>query len=308
MAGDFKRTLQEKKAIEPITTKVDTITSKKTAELTDFFVKSKLAESTAPTAAQLLHLIANNEQNAAEALLQKNRKLLLEPSDVMDPSGHHFKNIKGFQYAVWALDWHMWKMLLKYLPQEEAAEQLKALEENGTDYGKEFDLNPLIEALKTYIQKCEGDADLDECSEEWCKKVGGEQAHLVAHVVNEYCQLDYPFFPLPSFTEPTLSRTRRVYVDWHSKDEWFSVIFNKGNLGETFAYSRGESKAVLISSLSHGEIDLVKADLAAIQKLFAVRKEQRQSLRSELLKSAKSDNEENTIKQQLDTQPLGPKQ
>src|SRR5690349_11294377 len=73
--------------------------------------------------ATFVRLIAEGEQDQAEALLQKDTTLALLPSDVTDLSNRTFKDITGFQYAVWALDWHMWTMIRKYLPNDDARAQ-----------------------------------------------------------------------------------------------------------------------------------------------------------------------------------------
>lgn len=56
---------------------------------------------------KFLMLVATGEQNKAEALLKKNAVLALASGNVTDLSERTFTGITGFQYAVWALDWHM---------------------------------------------------------------------------------------------------------------------------------------------------------------------------------------------------------
>ena len=70
---------------------------------------------------QLLQYVAEGEQDKAEALIQKNKKLLLHAGTVKDLSDREFKQITAFQYALWAMDWHMWTMIRKYLPQKNAS-------------------------------------------------------------------------------------------------------------------------------------------------------------------------------------------
>ena len=104
---------------------------------------------------QLLRFVAEGEQDKAEALIQKDKNLLLQAGTVTDLSGREFKGITAFQYALWAMDWHMWTMIQKYLPQEAQAQQFEALESKGTAYGKHFSLQPLTEALQTYMDNAE---------------------------------------------------------------------------------------------------------------------------------------------------------
>jgi hypothetical protein len=50
---------------------------------------------------------------------------------VTDLSGREFQSITAFQYALWALDWHMWAMIQKYLPVEQQQVQFEKLETKG---------------------------------------------------------------------------------------------------------------------------------------------------------------------------------
>ena len=74
---------------------------------------------------ELLTYVADGEQDKAEELIRKDRNLLLHIGTVNDLSGREFKLITAFQYALWAMDWHMWTMIQKYLPQEAQANSCK---------------------------------------------------------------------------------------------------------------------------------------------------------------------------------------
>ena len=100
---------------------------------------------------QLLQYVAEGEQDKAEALIQTDKNLLLYAGTVKDLSGREFKQITAFQYALWAMDWHMWTMIQKYLPKEAQAQQCQELETKGTAYGKHFSLQGLTGALQTYV-------------------------------------------------------------------------------------------------------------------------------------------------------------
>jgi len=315
MAGDFKKTSEEKIGKPTaVTTTKPAATSVSLSEIATgaagFFSKAQGSPSSNSNVAKLLQLIASGEQDQAKAMLEKAPDLLLKSGKVTDPAERSFDNITGFQLAIWALDWHMWEMLLNYLPSEEAAKQFQALEKNGTDHGKQFDLTPLIETLEAFIATYEDpDSDLSDCGEDWCKKVGAKQALLVAHVAQEYCRLDRAFSPLPSFKEDTLPRARHVYAKWDGPDEWFSLHFAGGKLGQTFAYERGEKKTVMMGSLPYSDVDLVKIDVAALKELSAVRLQQRQSLQDQLLRQSKvkskeekpkPDSKEEVMKQKFD--------
>jgi len=300
MAGDIKREREIKVVSKPTDSAAakDAISPLSSLTKAGMFSKSS-KNASAATVKDLLQAIVNGEQDKAEALLIENRNLLLEVGHVTDAGSRCFNKITGFQLAVWQLDKHMWEMILNYISTQEAAKQFKELEDMATNHGPHFDLTPLIETLGNYIQNYENpSSDLDECSKDWCKNVGAKQALLVPHVVNEYCRLDRSFSPDSNFDEPPLPRTRRVYADWDAEEEeeWFSLTFKKGKLGETFAYERGTNDAVMMGSLCQ-DVEQVKMDLAALKQLYVVRKQQYQSLGKELLEQLKPECKEEATKQ-----------
>ena len=108
---------------------------------------------------KLLRLVAEGEQDIAEKIIKLNPQLLLQTGTVKDLSDREFKNITPFQYALWAMDWHMWKMIRKYLSATAQAEQFNTLENKGTEHGIHYDIKPLIEALQTYVGNHKGWSD-----------------------------------------------------------------------------------------------------------------------------------------------------
>ncbi len=183
-----------------------------------------------------LMLVAEGEQDMAEALLKQTPALAHTPPDVTDLSGRSFKGITGFQYAVWALDWHMWMMIRKYLSNEAAKEQIARMKNSSwiQQYGASAE--PLLQNLIDTLQAC---IDLFvqkkfvEGNILWNKKVGSAQRLLPAHVVNEYCRRDRPFEPCPDFTTVPLPRNRVSYGR-----EWYTATYDNGKIGETFAFFR----------------------------------------------------------------------
>ena len=187
----------------------------------------------------LLQCVAYGQQEQAEAMLQRDPDLLLMKGDVTDYSLRHFKNITAFQYALWALDRHMWTMLLKYLPEVKAAEQFSELEEKGTEYGIHYDFASLINALEIYDKKYGYDAKYDEVTDCWNQVVGGAQRNVPVHVANEYCYPNRLICTLPSFTEAHLPR--KIYIGCNYNlchtgvpTYWFPLDNNSG-LGIDFA-------------------------------------------------------------------------
>ncbi len=242
---------------------------------------------------QFLRLVAEGEQDQAEAMLQKNRDLVLFSGNVTDLSKRSFENITGFQYAIWALDWHMWTMLRKYLPDAEAAVQLSVtgpwVRTHGLHAGMPGGpLEKLTTALKTYVDNFDAWYEernwtaLGQC---WSKQVGGAQLLLPAHVINEYCRPDRSFEPCPSFMEPTLPRTRKF-----DEGEWFTASFNGGKLGDKFGVLRYNLAGLVFVAGGLGGVLGAwaavgrgsAADLRSLTSLVTIRSQQREELLTEL--------------------------
>jgi len=180
------------------------------------------------TVTNLLALVASGKQKEAEELIKRNPQFLLKKDDVIDLSGRHFKNITAFQYTLWALDRHMWSMILKYLPKNDATNQLKELEANSIEYTlhnirnretvkikqNHYSFENLIGALEGYAEqyKTNNIADKEALQRYWNHKVGQAQLLAPAHVANEYTNTDRGFKPTPEFNEATLPRNLKFTI------------------------------------------------------------------------------------------------
>src|SRR5262249_26077416 len=158
----------------------------------------------------------------------------LAAGNVTDLSERSFNNITGFQYAVWALDSHMWQMIRNYLAIDAAREQIKGLETGPwvKTHGKSASWQNLIDALDKYIKLC-NEEKWDEAYTRWKTNVGNAQQQLAAHVVNQYCHPSRSFYPCPNFKDQSpLSRSRKT-----DKGEWFTFTYNGCKIGKgSFAY------------------------------------------------------------------------
>ncbi|MBS0349780.1 MAG: protein kinase, partial [Proteobacteria bacterium] len=262
----------------------------------------------------LLRLVTEGEQESAENLIFKNPELLLMSGTVTDLSGRSFQKITPFQYALWAMDWHMIQMILSYLSQEMAVQQLKELENKGTEHGKQFNLTPLIQALSDYLTMYSG-RQWPEREQVW-KKIGELQYLLPVHVVNEYCRRDRSFSPCPTFLETTLPRTREIISEHKGEHgvhieicgEWYTYSFRQGgrsgflrNHGGGASTTHIQDKSAPIGTeiflsfilvlpvlaLGYAMVDApydhnVLPDLVALQKLLKVRTEQINTVKSQL--------------------------
>ena len=262
--------------------------AKKLATVSPSFAKSCQKQLTAI----FLQHIVRGEQNEAENMLKANPDLLLCKGNVTDYSNRTFHNINAFQYALWALDYHMWKMIRKYLPKEKQKSQLKELEENGVTYTKpvfgdqkekvvtekHYDFS-LITALDEYVKKFNA-RTWDQRKAVWCKNVGGAQRNVPAHIAQEYCRPDRSFDPIPEFKEPILPRVVDVHTYAPNSDfSWFS---SDSGLASTFAISR---MAAVEAWCTYGIVcDAAAAmDLKAVTALCEIRTKQFERLKKELL-------------------------
>jgi hypothetical protein len=248
--------------------------------------------------AALLQHVAFGEQEQAERILKADPTLLLRTGQVTDYSGRTFKNITAFQYALWALDRHMWTMILKYLPREEGAKQLhdhvyntKAYKDKHGDY---YYFVPLIDASQTYVDNFDNWTDGQKVKH-WCEVLGGAQFLAPAHVANEYCLDDRSFNPTPTFKEDKLPRSLTFYnylIPGNS--HWFQRARLR-RLGLDFAIEGGCSRfgrgGHNQASAKDGEFVLGRRgafDLAAMTALCKVRTDELVELKQLLLNPAQA--------------------
>ncbi|WP_392537298.1 hypothetical protein [Legionella sp. 227] len=235
----------------------------------------------------LLLNTATGQQDKAEKIVDMHPELQLKCGTLTDYSGRTFKNITAYEYAYWAKDTHMCRMLEKYMDAETRAAMLKRcedIEKNGLTYiqhgveikgSKHFNFTPLKTALENYIKGY----DVWLSTRNWVameaawRQVGILQRDVAVHVANEYCRKDRAFDPLPTFKEKTLPRELSFYnYRTRKEDSWFpSVISDSGNRVIDFVI-RGAMQPV------GGVVGWATAsaiyDLAALGQLDKVRTEE----------------------------------
>jgi hypothetical protein len=199
----------------------------------------------------LVH-IAYGRQDEAEAQLRGNLSLIEARGDFEDCAGRGFKQVTGLQYAVWALDWHMWQMILNCIPEGEAGRRnqiireqiIEGLDRHGIDVEGpgEYTRHKISWGnLVTAYIKCQ-----QACTESywvranniWCKEVGKAQLWLPAHVINEYSHPRRKFNPCPDFKVVSLA-TR---ADRQGVESWKGGSVGRAILGESFAWARGAGR------------------------------------------------------------------
>ena len=252
-------------------------------------------------ARQFLHDVAKGHQDEAEALLTANpdntQTLLRTPGIFTDYSGRTF-NCTAYEYAYWAKDTHMCRMLERHMDDETKAIIAARIDEMeridaatgqpvGLVYsqaGQEhhsahFDFTPLKEAYQRYLDGF----DAWYAARNWAAMdaalwdVGKVQRNVPAHVAQEYCRPDRSFDPRPEFNEATLPRVLTFY-NWTTgrDDSWFPLAAPNSGLGFDFALIRARGQC--IAACGRGEVVGPPyaraggaADLAAITRLDEVR-------------------------------------
>ena len=248
---------------------------------------------------QFLPGVAKGKQNEADALLTAssgNKQVLLRtPGVFTDYSGRTF-NCTAYEYAYWAKDTHMCRMLERHMDDETKAYMLARIDEierRNADTGQpmglgysqgglehrsaHFDLTPLKNALQQYVDsydnwKRENNLDAMRAAR---REVGILQRDLPVHVVNEYCRPDRSFFPRPEFNEEALPRSLIFYnYNTNSEQALFPlVVSDTAGLGIDFALIRGMGLvawAVRVAWAGHGRREPGQ-DLAAVSRLDEVR-------------------------------------
>jgi len=225
-----------------------------------------------------LNHVAFGRQDKAEEMLCQNNDLVFMSGDVTDCAKRKFKQITSLQYAIWALDWHMWEMLKKYIPEQAICEQRAVLERGSwvKEHCTVTSWKKLIDVLQNYIDNYNSWTDI-ECRSYWSKQIGGEQLILPAHVIQEYCRPDMPSH-----------RSKKCNVllpriDINERKNWFEN--NKGEmLGRDFGRVRGYIKkkngnhrSIPVKNIKINEhwINVIKHDIKLLETLLNIRLQQR---------------------------------
>lgn len=203
---------------------------------------------------KLLHHVTRGEHDVVKAMLKQDISLIFKRGKVTDCSGREFENISGFEYALWALDKHMWAKMITCVPQNEEDKrifekliaQYNKVNTDGVTYRlngttiteKHFDFeNTIIKELQTQVNSINapGNKNWDAIDKQLIEGVGGAHKLLPMHGVDEYCSNE-PFYPVPKFTlQP---KSSKQFYNWATdKDEnWFSV---DSKLAVDFAIYKG---------------------------------------------------------------------
>ncbi|AHE66225.1 hypothetical protein [Legionella oakridgensis] len=259
---------------------------------------------------KLLGHIVRGEHDAVRTILNNDVSLMFKKDRITDCSGRTFEHISAFEYALWALDKHMWTMMLHCIPQNEEGKavlakllsQYEKVITEGVTYRfheetiteKHFDFaNTIIKELQTQVDSTNvpGIKNWDAINKQWREGVGGAQKLLPMHVVYEYCS-DKPFYPVPHFTSQP--KSSKQFYNWLTRkhENWFS---SNSKLGVDFAILKGldsRQPAQGSRSVPYGRALL---DLAAMRALYEIRTIDFINLKSQLEEQMTVDNQRQTF-------------
>ena len=244
---------------------------------------------------KFLRHVGFGAQKEAETMLCVKPLLATLKGNLTDCSDRTFTSITAFQYAVWALDFHMWRMIKQHMEYNNQHQLLRAQMEELNDIGTLHEQQgwlikpgksinwpliswtPLIKALKKYVKNYDA-SDSTQCGNHWRQQVGGAQLTLPAHVINEYSHPSRPFYPCPQWGDTEVSLPRTGVNDWRNNGEY--------KLGKDFAWCRGDWAAASSAwSTWDGDIDSSRSDFVAVRALWASRIAQVQVLLGSVLDS-----------------------
>lgn len=255
---------------------------------------------------KLLNHVVRGQHDAVQSMLTDDINLMLQRGKVTDYSGREFENISAFEYALWALDKHMWAKMISCLPQNEEAtkifnkliSQYNKIITDGVTYRlngqtiteQHFDFeNTLIKELQTQVDSINAiGSNWEAVDIQWQKGVGGAQKLLPMHIIYEYCS-NQRFDSVPEFiVQPNTSA--QVYSWLSDKDEhWFSV---DSKLSVDYAILKGAGK-VLAAGYARGRLPGTPAchqDLDAMKALCKIRTNDFIDLKSQLEDQMPRDN------------------
>lgn len=216
---------------------------------------------------QLLFYVARGMQNEAELMLAREPALATVSMQMTDYSSRFFI-APALIYARWARDWHMCRMLIKYMDPKEAQDQLAHLEAYGTTHGKQFEFTELTSTLETYLNNFDN-WSCHQLGIQWCKAIGMAQTRAVAHVAHQFCHPHRSFFPHPDFESESVLPRNLILADG---SQFFPLApYSAGTLGRDFAVFRWNKSAAGIGTMKPCNDARITAivDLQAIRLLEA---------------------------------------
>ncbi|MCL9683983.1 hypothetical protein [Legionella maioricensis] len=134
---------------------------------------------------------------------------------------------------------------------------------------RQFSLQPLIDALNTYVINFDNWAD-DERKAHWCSVVGLAQTLIPAHIRHHYCTPEEAFGNNPNLKKPKLERSLRIYNPLEGWQWWSEGV---PGLGTDFGvYSQGRYGVLWVGRSGHDAVRGLHAAVADLEALTALEK------------------------------------
>lgn len=259
-----------------------------------WFLFSRHLMSPAEKGSLFLEYVAKGNQDFAERMLKQEPDLLRVQGEVTDYSTRTF-NCTAYEYAYWAKDTHMCRMLERYMSDETNADialRIEAIESRdaatsepvgltyrqhgGEHHSAHFNLSALKTALNEYVQgydNWERTSNWTAMEAAWMK-IGLAQRDVPVHVINEYCRRDVSFDPCPEFNEDMLPRKLMFYnFELDREEPLFPLVISASSeLGIDFALVRSwDRSAIGVPGRVRMRGWVTAIDLAAVSRLDEVR-------------------------------------
>ncbi len=245
---------------------------------------------------RLCLLVVQGKQDLADELLASNspaiQKLMLRTNTFKDPAGRVF-TCSAPEYAYWALDTNMCKMLFAHMDACGQAvtlarcSKIKTLgltyKQNGFTFrqSKHFDFTRIICALEKYTiiyEPCCKSKSWTAIRSAWLA-IGRAQCDLPDHVIHEYCRSDRSFYYRRAADDEHLPR-ESGFLDCRI-GEIIELLPRKVGLGVDFAINRG-----ILGIATNGQLAglgsptswLINIDLIAMRRLSDLRLDDRLDL------------------------------
>jgi hypothetical protein len=236
---------------------------------------------------QVLFTLAGlGAQDEMEAILKQHPEDLLISHRFRDISGAEFPGITLLQHVIWTKDVrYMANMFLDCLPKNEQGEKIRvALEQQAKQYmnkgavyqlnGKQhcevhFNLQPLITALRTYVERYDDWKEEEQREKHWCTIVGLAQTLIPAHIRHHYCDPEEAFWNNPDFKKPKLKRSLEIY-NWVLEK---SQLWSEGLVGLGRDFGIYAHLGLGGAAADSGRLAVARRNLAALTALDEARTE-----------------------------------
>lgn len=229
----------------------------------------------------LLQSVVRGEEEEADGLLTTHPELLLKRGTITDDSGRTFKNTSAYEYAYWAYDKDMCRMLERHMDANTATiihERCLDIDKNGLTYEQRgvviehschFDLTPLKSALQKYVNGHDhwvATQNMTARVAAWMA-VGRAQRDVTVYVANMYCRFVRATLPMDVANKDILPRNLKFYDrEGGRAKSWFPLVDSASSgLGINYAIIRFTTSAMALD-VPHA-VEFPRRDLEAVSHL-----------------------------------------